>query len=126
MVSRLATCGVAAAAYLVLCGLHSADLIAAAPVQDSLATYGKQTARIVCSRCHVVSSDQEFSPDLHEGAPSFDEIANRRGVSETSLRHFIATTHWDGQTIPMTMPAPDLSKHQTEAVAHYIMSLRKP
>lgn len=126
MVSRLISLGIAVAACLILCGIHSANLIAAVPTQDALATYGKQTARIVCSRCHVVSSDQEFSPDLHEGAPSFDEIANRRGTSESSLRHFIATTHWNGQTIPMTMPALDLSKHQTEAVAHYIMSLRKP
>jgi mono/diheme cytochrome c family protein len=86
---------------------------------------GKQLARIACSDCHVVGSDSESPPLLHAPAPRFDEIANRPGVSEKSLRQFITTTHWDGETIPITMPRLELTKQQAAALSRYIMSLRK-
>jgi len=82
-------------------------------------------ARIVCSQCHVVSPDQDVPPSLNVSAPSFEAIANRRSTNEHYLRHFISVTHWDGRTMPMTMPAPGLTKQETAAVAAYIMSLRK-
>jgi len=87
---------------------------------------GKQLARIACSNCHLVENDSE-SPItmLQESAPHFDDIANRPGRTEISLQKFIMTTHWDGETIPMTMPKPELTKQQVAALSRYIMSLRK-
>ena len=99
---------------------------AAAAGPDPLVVQGSQLARIDCSRCHVVSPDQDFPPQLQVSAPSFEAIANRRTSSAESLRHFISTTHWDGQTIPITMPAPALTKQETAALVAYILSLRKP
>ncbi len=112
--------------FAALPGLCSAIICAAgAPGPDPLVVRGGQLARIDCARCHVVSADQDFPPLLQVSAPSFQAIANRRTTNQESLRHFIDTTHWDGQTIPITMPAPGLTKQETAALTAYIMSLRK-
>jgi mono/diheme cytochrome c family protein len=111
--------------FVAVFGLYSTSLFAGNPGPDPLVVRGRQLARIVCSQCHVISPDQDLSPSLEVAAPSFEAIANRRATSEKYLRHFISSTHWDGQTIPMTMPAPGLTKQETAAVAAYIMSLRK-
>ena len=87
---------------------------------------GEHLARVVCSACHVVASDQEFPPLLIHPAPSFSDIANRPDTTQKSLRHFIMTTHWDETTIPMTMPNPLLPPEDVTAVTRYILSLRKP
>jgi len=97
--------------------------IYAADSADNLS--GKQLARIACSDCHVVASDSESPPLLRDPAPRFDEIASRPGTTEKSLQQFITTTHWDGETIPITMPKPELTKQQIVALSRYIMSLRK-
>jgi cytochrome c2 len=97
--------------------------IYAAASADDLS--GRQLARIACSDCHVVGSDSESPPPLHDTAPRFDEIAGRPGTTEKSLQQFITTTHWDGETIPYTMPKPELTKQQVVALSRYIMSLRK-
>ncbi len=86
---------------------------------------GESVARSLCAACHVVASDQEFSPLLDHPGPSFKEIANRPGTSVASLQKFISTTHWNVDTIPMEMPNPQLGAEDTSAVAHYILSLRK-
>jgi hypothetical protein len=86
---------------------------------------GKQLARIACSDCHVVGSDSESPPLQYDPAPRFDDMASRPGTSEKSLKKFIMTTHWDGETIPITMPKQDLTKQQVVALSRYIMSLRK-
>lgn len=111
--------------FVAWCGLCSMRLDAGAPEPDPTLVRGKELARIECSQCHVVSADQEYPPSLQVSAPPFEAIANRRATNEKSLRHFISTTHWDGQTIPMTMPAPGLTKQEIAAITAYIMSLRK-
>jgi len=88
------------------------------------AARGEHIARLVCSACHVVAVSQEYPPLLIKPAPSFAEIANRPGVSAESLQHFILSTHWDTDTLPMTMPSPMLSKEEARAVARYILTLR--
>ena len=108
--------------WLTFNGMCSMGIHAAAPADDSS---GKQLARIACSACHVVESDSESPPPLHDPAPRFDEIANRPNATEKSLQQFITTTHWDGQTIPYTMPKPDLTRQQVVALSRYIMTLRK-
>ncbi len=86
--------------------------------------HGEHIAQNVCSACHVVAKGQEFPPLLNQPAPSFFDIANRPGVSAESLRHFITSTHWDTDKLPMTMPDLMLSDDQTRAVTRYILSLR--
>ncbi len=86
---------------------------------------GEHVARLVCSACHVVASDQEYPPLLTKPAPSFLEIASRPGVSAQSLQRFITTTHWDVDRLPMTMPNPMLTKGDVQAVSSYILSLHR-
>jgi len=91
---------------------------------DPMIAKGEQLAQLICSACHIVAHNQQFSPILREPAPSFEEIANRPDTSEKSLREFLKTTHWDNKTLPMTMPDPMLVAEQRQALARYILSLR--
>jgi mono/diheme cytochrome c family protein len=86
---------------------------------------GQHIARLVCSACHVVAHDQEFPPILRPPAPSFEEIANRSGLTLQTVRRFVLQTHWDLQTLPMQMPNPMLAPPDATAVAKYILSLRR-
>ena len=98
---------------------------AADPVQDPQLRSGAQLARIACSGCHLVAPDPEAPSPLRNSGPRFVDIANRPGVSEKSLQRFISTTHWDGESMPMKMPKPELTAQQVAALARYIMSLRQ-
>lgn len=102
----------------------SAPLADAEDAHDEVAA-GRDLALLVCSICHVVAADQKFAPRLEQRTPSFEEIANRPNTSAESLRRFVTTTHWDGRTIPMTMPDPMLVEYQISQVINYILSLRK-
>jgi mono/diheme cytochrome c family protein len=108
-----------------LCGLFLMRAHAAHSQHVSELERGEHIARLVCSACHVVASDQEFPPLLRPPAPSFDEIANRPATDAQAVGKFVATTHWDMKTLPMQMPNPMLSKKQTAAVARYLVSLRR-
>lgn len=94
------------------------------PVPDRVLAHGEHLARMQCSACHVVASNQEIPPLRQLPTPSFQEIANRPDTTQQSLQHFIAVTHWDNKTVPMTMPDQLLSKDETVAVVRYILSLR--
>jgi len=96
-----------------------------APPAQSAAARGESLARLVCSACHIVASDQA-PRHLPAEAASFSEIANRPGTNEQALRKFIATTHWDMKSVPVTMPNPMLTDQQVRDVARYILSLRGP
>lgn len=85
---------------------------------------GEKLAQAQCSACHVVAQNQEYPPLLRVPAPSFQSIADRPGTNEKSLRHFVATTHWDLKSVPITMPSQELSKADTTAVVRYILSLQ--
>jgi len=89
------------------------------------AARGGHVARLVCSACHVVATDQEFRPLLEPPAPKFADIANRPGITAKSIRHFVLTTHWDQRTLPMTMPDLMMLPEDASDVAAYIMSLKK-
>jgi len=93
---------------------------------DPVTARGEQLARVVCSACHVVAKDQEIPPLLAKPAPSFQSIANRPGTSADSIAHFVSSTHWDFETLPMKMPDLMMTKAEATAVARYIMSLRTP
>jgi mono/diheme cytochrome c family protein len=116
--------GRAALVCATLCGLIAQRAIADAIPATPQAARGEHIARLICSACHVVAQDQEFPPILTKPAPSFAEIANRPGVTAGSLQRFIVGTHWDTDTLPMTMPNPMLTADQAHAVSRYILSLR--
>jgi mono/diheme cytochrome c family protein len=115
----------AQAGALWLCLGGVAAVHAAAPAEGSAAARGESIARMVCSACHVVASDQS-ARHLPAEAPSFIEIANRPATNQQALQKFIATTHWDMKSVPVTMPSPMLTDQQVRDVAHYILSLRSP
>jgi len=83
---------------------------------------GENIAQHMCAACHVVTHDEQYAV---KPGPDFADIANRPGVSATSLQHFVTTTHWDPEKLPMSMPNPMLSKDDIRAVSSYILSLRK-
>src|SRR6202035_405476 len=56
---------------------------------------GHRSANLICSNCHVASSDQQFAPILRPPAPSFESIAQREATSADSVRKFLTTTHRD-------------------------------
>jgi mono/diheme cytochrome c family protein len=108
-----------------LCGLSGQLASAGGIPYDFSVARGEHIARIVCSACHVVATDQEYPPILKKPAPDFREIANRPGTSAESLQHFIMNTHWDVDSLPMTMPNPMLGKDEAGAVSRYILRLRR-
>jgi len=85
---------------------------------------GEEVAQLQCAACHVVAEKQKYEPLLEDPAPSFHSIANWPKTSEATLRHFVATTHWDRQKLAVTMPNPGLSKSDIVAVSRYILSLK--
>jgi hypothetical protein len=93
---------------------------------DPIVARGEHIARLVCSACHIVAVDQEFPPMLTKPAPDFQDLANRPGVTSKSVERFVTHTHWDLDSIPMSMPDPMVNRDEAYAVALYIMSLRKP
>lgn len=119
---RIGALPLVAALLCALCTPRSSA--AGVPTTPDLAR-GEHVARLVCSACHVVATDQEFPPLLKQAAPAFADIANRPGVTAQSLQRFITTTHWDVDKLPMSMPNPMLSRSEAQAVSRYILSLRR-
>jgi hypothetical protein len=85
---------------------------------------GEHLAQLLCGACHVVSRNQEFPPFLKQPTPTFFDIAARPNITPQSLRAFLATTHWDQKTVPITMPNPSLTPDEVDALTRYILSLR--
>ena len=86
---------------------------------------GHRIAQVICRVCHTVEPAQVMKPILVHPGPSFMDIANRAGTTVDSLEEFISTTDWDLQSRPIMMPNKRLSNESTEAVASYIMSLKR-
>lgn len=96
---------------------------AAEPTHDLVAD-GRAFAGKVCWTCHIVAKDQTEKPILTHPAPSFEQIAQRPGLSAASLRSFLAT-HNETMGSAGRMPNPRLVDYQIDEVAAYILSLRK-
>ena len=112
--------------FFALSGVLSSIPAWGAVPHDPVVARGEQLARVVCSACHVVAKDQEIPPLLAKPAPPFLSIANRPGTTADSIAHFVSSTHWDFETLPMKMPDLMLTKSEATAVSRYIMSLRTP
>ena len=87
---------------------------------------GERIARNQCWPCHVVADDQKEAPILRTPTPSFRALANRPDATVEALGHFLEKTHWDMQSMPLQMPNQELTKQERQAVARYILSLRRP
>jgi mono/diheme cytochrome c family protein len=103
-------------------GIHIVH--AAEPKADPAVARGERLAQMICSACHSVAPNQQFTPILKAQPPSFEEIANRPTTTEKSIVDFLKNTHWDEKTIPMTMPDPMLMANQRVDLARYILSMR--
>jgi mono/diheme cytochrome c family protein len=105
-----------------VCSLTPRALSADKPA-DRAVERGHRIALHICTACHVVEATQEYPVLLDPPAPPFNEIAHRPDLTRASLRHFILTTHWDQETLPLTMPNPQLLDDQVNDVVAYILSL---
>jgi len=85
---------------------------------------GHQLALMICSYCHVVSADQPNVTILNPPGPSFESIAQRRGITADSLLEFLKTTHRNFED-DHGMPNPELIESHAKAVIAYLLSLRK-
>jgi mono/diheme cytochrome c family protein len=84
---------------------------------------GRTVARAVYSVCHSVP-DPPWRPLMNPPAPGFRVIANRSDATKASLLAFLRSTHKTMKTYN-NMPALNITDDQADAVASYIMSLRK-
>ncbi len=86
---------------------------------------GHNLATSVCFACHVISPDQPMSPVLGPGIPSFQEIANRPGVTAEALVQSMKTAVWHDRALPaQRLPMSHLSDKERSQVADYILSLK--
>jgi mono/diheme cytochrome c family protein len=85
---------------------------------------GHHLAVMLCADCHMVASDQPYTPTLAPPAPSFQSIAQRSGTDMESLRKFLRSTHQSVDS-PKGMPDPMLADFQIKQIGTYLLSLRK-
>lgn len=85
---------------------HAADLAA-----------GQKLARSICMACHVVAPGSGPA-EATAGIPSFMSVAAKAGQSEDRLKGFILNPH-------PPMPRVQLTVHELENLAAYIMSLKQ-
>ena len=99
--------------------------VVAAPTSAQTAAHrgdprkGRSLAAQKCGACHMVASEQQIPPLVPHYAPSFYDVANRRGATAESLGAFLAKPHPLG-----IMPYPELSAAQVSDLISYILSLR--
>ena len=109
--------------------------IAAAPISAPAAQAQPDNAAIraghniavtSCIACHVVSPTQNLKPVLGPDIPSFQEIADRPGITIASLGEAMKVARWHDPGLAATLlPMSRLSDTQRAQVASYILSLRK-
>ena len=75
---------------------------------------GRAVAQAVCAACHAVEKGR---PSPNAVAPTFEAIANLRGISARALIVALQTSH-------KTMPNLVLGDGETRNVIVYILSLR--
>jgi mono/diheme cytochrome c family protein len=107
--------------------LGSAATVAAEEPDPSTIRAGHNLATSVCFACHVISPNQTIGPIMGPGIPSFEEIANRPGVTAQVLVQSMKSAVWHDPALPaQRLPMSHLSDKERSQVAEYILSLRKP
>jgi mono/diheme cytochrome c family protein len=77
---------------------------------------GREVARKLCVNCHIVEPDGAAGT-VNPAIPSFMAIADKEGQSESNLHGFILNPH-------PPMPEIQLTTHELENIAAYILSLK--
>jgi len=102
-----------------VCGLIIATCVAAidaAHAQSvSSPSQGLRLARAQCAECHLVEKGSGFSPN--PAAPTFEDIANIRGMTSAALTAALRTSH-------ETMPNVIIEGADTGDLVAYILSLK--
>lgn len=76
---------------------------------------GRVLAQRMCSECHAVQPGQVVSPNPF--APSFEHIANTRGMTSAALWSWLHSSH---RNMPNIILHPD----ETRAIVSYILTLQ--
>ncbi|MCK9543358.1 MAG: cytochrome c [Novosphingobium sp.] len=97
-------------------GLATACATTATP-PSSPAERGLAFARERCAGCHGVAAN---APSPGPDAPPFDDIANRPGVTEETMRAFLRDSH----NYPAVMNF-ELDAARMEELSAWMMSLRR-
>jgi mono/diheme cytochrome c family protein len=85
---------------------------------------GHNLATSVCFACHVVSPNTT-APVIGPGVPTFQEIADRPGITADVLAERMKSARWhDPALAPRLLPMSHLSDTERLQVAAYILSLR--
>ena len=84
---------------------------------------GKSLAMANCTYCHVVASDQKFTPVLRPQGPNFSAVAANPKTTAAGLKTFLKTTHQNFSNAK-GMPNPVLSSDQVDELVAYIMGQR--
>ena len=80
-------------------------------------TAGLQSARRLCVNCHVVEPDTAKQTTLTAGIPSFRAIADKYGQTDATVKARMLNPH-------PPMPQVQLTTHELDNLASYIMSLK--
>lgn len=99
--------------------LSGALTIGSVRAQSGDVQKGAALADHLCSQCHAVAPDTNWSP--RPDVPTFLEIALTTGMTSRALTVWLTTFHPD-----RTMPAIVLDREQREDIIAYILSLREP
>jgi mono/diheme cytochrome c family protein len=87
----------------------------AAAAQPAAVATGQKLAGQMCQQCHVIAPSKAAS---WTDAPTFESIAARPGLTAASLSAIIQKPH-------MHMTNDQRPKNEADALAAYILSLRK-
>jgi mono/diheme cytochrome c family protein len=102
--------------HLLKAALCAAMLASTSSVQAQDIGRGRELAEALCAKCHLNPGQGEKRGPM--GVPSFDAVANR------PLQTFEGVVGWLASVPPM-MPDHHLTQDEMDALAAYIMSLRK-
>jgi mono/diheme cytochrome c family protein len=103
--------------FLWLLGIFILGATASAPCEAADAARGKELARSLCTNCHIVGPG-EARGVVNADIPSFMAIAAKEGQSEDRIKGAVINPH-------PVMPNVQLTKQELDAIAAYIMSLKK-
>ena len=93
--------------------LAAASALAQALPGDPVA--GRALAEKVCAECHRIEKGDHTSKIAL--TPAFQDVANNKAITETSLRVFFQTPH-------AKMPNLVLTEIETDDIMAYILSLK--
>jgi mono/diheme cytochrome c family protein len=92
--------------------------VAATPRPSAAAKRGLEVAEARCAVCHAVRANQS-SPNPE--SPSFEDVANRTGLSQASLAQYLRDAH----NYPAAMDFT-IERRQVRDLSAYFVSLRRP